>query len=74
MIGLVLVVDGLGVHIPKGYVYAAIGFAVLVEILNQLAAANRSRAHPDASRGSSTRCCASSPAYRSRRRKWWPKC
>src|SRR4051812_22133942 len=36
MIGLVLVVDGLGVHVPKGYVYAAIGFAVLVEILNQL--------------------------------------
>jgi len=38
------VVDGLGVHIPKGYVYAAIGFAVLIEILNQLAARNRSRA------------------------------
>ena len=44
MIGLVLVVDGLGVHIPKGYVYAAIGFAVLIEILNQLAARNRGRA------------------------------
>jgi predicted tellurium resistance membrane protein TerC len=40
MIGLVLVVDGLGVHIPKGYVYAAIGFSVLIEILNQLAARN----------------------------------
>jgi predicted tellurium resistance membrane protein TerC len=51
MIGLVLVVDGLGVHIPKGYVYAAIGFAVLVEILNQLAARNRSRARPDAQPG-----------------------
>jgi predicted tellurium resistance membrane protein TerC len=48
MIGLVLVVDGLGVHIPKGYVYAAIGFAVLVEILNQLASRNRSRVRPDA--------------------------
>src|SRR3954468_17631513 len=36
MIGLVLVVDGLGVHVPKSYVYSAIGFAVLVEILNQL--------------------------------------
>jgi predicted tellurium resistance membrane protein TerC len=43
MIGLVLVVDGLGLHIPKGYVYAAIGFSVLVEILNQLSARNRSR-------------------------------
>ena len=41
MIGLVLVVDGFGVHIPKGYVYAAIGFSVLIEILNQLAARGR---------------------------------
>ena len=41
MIGLVLVVDGLGLHIPKGYVYAAIGFSVLIEILNQLAHAPR---------------------------------
>ena len=38
MIGLVLMADGLGVHVPKGYVYAAIGFSVLIEILNQLAA------------------------------------
>jgi CBS domain containing-hemolysin-like protein len=38
MIGLVLIVDGLGLHVPKGYVYAAIGFSVLIEILNQLAA------------------------------------
>ena len=37
MIGLVLVVDGLGVHVPKSYVYAAIGFSLLIEILNQLA-------------------------------------
>jgi predicted tellurium resistance membrane protein TerC len=43
MIGLVLVVDGFGLHIPKGYVYAAIGFSVLIEILNQLASRNRNR-------------------------------
>jgi CBS domain containing-hemolysin-like protein len=36
-----LVVDGFGVHVPKGYLYAAIGFSVLIEILNQLAARNR---------------------------------
>ena len=36
MIGLVLVVDGFGIHVPKGYVYAAIGFSLLIEILNQL--------------------------------------
>ena len=41
MIGLVLVVDGFGFHIPKGYVYAAIGFSVLIEILNQLGLRNR---------------------------------
>src|SRR5262245_4468694 len=38
MIGLVLMADGFGAHVPKGYVYAAIGFSVLIEILNQLAA------------------------------------
>jgi len=46
MIGLVLVVDGLGVHIPKGYVYAAIGFSLLIEILNQLAIRGRRKAAP----------------------------
>ena len=48
MIGLVLVVDGFGVHVPKGYVYAAIGFALLIEILNQLAARNRKSPRGDA--------------------------
>jgi predicted tellurium resistance membrane protein TerC/Mg2+/Co2+ transporter CorC len=38
MIGLVLMADGFGAHVPKGYVYAAIGFSILIEILNQLAA------------------------------------
>ncbi len=46
MIGLVLVVDGLGLHIPKGYVYAAIGFSVLIEILNQLVARGRRKLAP----------------------------
>jgi predicted tellurium resistance membrane protein TerC len=46
MIGLVLVVDGLGLHIPKGYVYAAIGFSVLIEILNQLAGRGRGKPAP----------------------------
>lgn len=34
MIGLVLVADGCGFHIPKGYVYFAMAFSVLVEFLN----------------------------------------
>ena len=44
MIAMVLIADGFGVHIPKGYVYAAMGFSVLVETLNLIAA--RRRAHP----------------------------
>ena len=35
MIGFSLVVEGFGYHIPKGYLYAAIGFSVLIEFLNQ---------------------------------------
>ncbi len=34
MIGLVLIADGFGVHIPKGYVYAAMAFSVFVEFIN----------------------------------------
>ncbi len=34
MIGLALVGDGLGMHIPKGYLYFAMGFSVMVELLN----------------------------------------
>jgi predicted tellurium resistance membrane protein TerC len=43
MIGLSLVADGAGFHIPKGYLYAAIGFSVLIEIFNQIALRNRRR-------------------------------
>ncbi len=41
MIAMVLIADGFGVHIPKGYVYAAMGFSVLVETLNLVAAQRR---------------------------------
>ncbi|MGE0716872.1 MAG: TerC family protein [Alphaproteobacteria bacterium] len=41
LIGMVLIADGFGVHIPKGYVYAAMGFSVAVEALNLLAARRR---------------------------------
>jgi predicted tellurium resistance membrane protein TerC len=34
MIGFTLVVEGLHQHIPKGYVYFAMGFSVFVEMLN----------------------------------------
>jgi predicted tellurium resistance membrane protein TerC len=34
MIGLVLVADAAGLHIPKGYIYFAMAFSVAVEMLN----------------------------------------
>lgn len=40
MIGLVLIADGLGFHVPKGYIYVAMGFSVGVELLN-MAGRNR---------------------------------
>ncbi|AJZ90189.1 protein yegH [Beauveria bassiana D1-5] len=43
MIGFSLVADGFGYQIPKGYLYAAIGFSVMIESLNQLAIFNRRR-------------------------------
>lgn len=43
MIGFSLVVEGFGFHIPKGYLYAAIGFSVLIEAANQLGRHNREK-------------------------------
>lgn len=43
MIGFSLIIEGFGFHIPKGYLYAAIGFSVLVEAFNQTARRNRER-------------------------------
>jgi predicted tellurium resistance membrane protein TerC len=37
MIGMTLIADGFGYHVPKGYIYAAMGFSALVEGLNMLA-------------------------------------
>jgi predicted tellurium resistance membrane protein TerC len=37
MIGMTLIADGFGVHVPKGYIYAAMAFSALVEGLNMLA-------------------------------------
>ena len=37
MIGMVLIADGFGRHIPKGYIYAAMAFSAFVEGLNMVA-------------------------------------
>lgn len=43
MIGLSLVAEGLGFHIPKGYLYAAIGFSIMIELFNQLSRYNKEK-------------------------------
>jgi CBS domain containing-hemolysin-like protein len=43
MIGFSLIVEGFGFHIPKGYLYAAIGFSVLIEAFNQIARRNKEK-------------------------------
>ena len=45
LIGMALVADGMGFHIPKAYLYFAMAFSVLVEGLNVTLARRRSRAH-----------------------------
>lgn len=34
MVGVVLLAEGFGGHVPKGYIYGAMGFSVFVEIIN----------------------------------------
>jgi len=43
LIGMALVADGLDHHIPKGYIYFAMGFSVFVEMLNLRLRQGRSR-------------------------------
>ena len=46
LIGTSLVADGLGFHIPKGYIYSAMGFSVLVEAINIIAKERRNLRSP----------------------------
>ena len=41
LVGVTLVADGAGFHVPKGYIYFAIAFSLLVEMLNLRAAKRR---------------------------------
>jgi len=43
MIGMTLIADGMGYHVPKGYIYAAMGFSAFVEGLNMLARRRKAR-------------------------------
>jgi predicted tellurium resistance membrane protein TerC len=43
MIGTTLIADGMGFHVPKGYIYAAMAFSAVVEILNMLVRNRRAK-------------------------------
>jgi predicted tellurium resistance membrane protein TerC len=43
VIGMTLIAEGFGSHIPKGYIYAAMAFSALVEALNMLARKAKAR-------------------------------
>ncbi|WP_172122995.1 MULTISPECIES: TerC family protein [unclassified Devosia] len=43
LIGMSLVADGFGFHIPKGYIYSAMGFSVLVEAINIIAKSRKAK-------------------------------
>lgn len=45
LIGTTLIADGFGFHVPKGYIYAAMSFSALVEMLNILSRRARQKAN-----------------------------
>ena len=45
LIGVVLILDGFDVHVPKPYIYFAMGFSVLVEVLNLLMRQHAAKRH-----------------------------
>jgi predicted tellurium resistance membrane protein TerC len=48
MIGMVLIAEGFGAHVPKGYVYAAMAFSTFIEVLNLFSRrAQKKRPGPD---------------------------
>lgn len=47
LVGIALFLDGIGVHISKNYIYAAMGFSVLVELLNLRMRRNERRMEQD---------------------------
>jgi predicted tellurium resistance membrane protein TerC len=48
MIGTTLIAEGMGFHVPKGYVYAAMAFSAIVEVLNMISRRARQKSKPGA--------------------------
>lgn len=53
MIGMTLIAEGFGAHVPKGYVYAAMTFSAFIESLNMLS--RRARLKKEAAQASEAR-------------------
>jgi len=47
MIGMTLIAEGFGAHVPKGYVYAAMAFSAAIEVLNMLSRRARQKRLPE---------------------------
>ncbi len=43
LLGMTLLAEGLHFHIPKGYIYAAMAFSILVESLNMMTRRKRAK-------------------------------
>lgn len=54
LIGVLLVAEGLNMHVNKGYIYFAMGFALVVELINIRVRGNQARATQALSAGSDT--------------------
>ncbi|MCB5175779.1 TerC family protein, partial [Microvirga lenta] len=52
MIGMTLIAEGFGAHVPKGYIYAAMAFSALIEGLNMLSRRAKRKPAPAASENS----------------------
>jgi predicted tellurium resistance membrane protein TerC len=53
LVGMALVADGIGFHLPRGYIYFAIGFSLFVELLNGATKRARGRSVADRNRDAS---------------------
>jgi predicted tellurium resistance membrane protein TerC len=53
MIGMALIAEGFGAHVPKAYIYAAMAFSSFVEVLNMMSRRARKR-RAQAQRGGAT--------------------
>lgn len=67
LIGIVLVADGLGYHVPRGYLHFAISFSALVEGLDLWAASGAGRRRPRPPPPSRSRGANEPPRFRDRR-------